>query len=109
MWGEAHRTTSNVQPVFAHNPQTSPTMVHELPNYIVVDQSLPPPRRPMPDDIVSPPPSLLPKIYIQRGPDGIPALALVRPSLRGRVGEEHFLSGKRLQQFWYNQRPYFVP
>ena len=92
-WGGAHGATLDAGPVFARGTRTTmpPTVVHELPHYVVVEESPLPPPRLNPLDSVSPPPSPSPKTYIQRSPDSIPHL--IRPSLEGRSGGEHFSSG----------------
>ena len=82
--GGAPRGTTGVEPVSAPVPQIQPpTVVHESPHYIVVDESPPPPPRPNPVGPVSPPPSPRRVTYIQHV-DGIPYL--IRPSVGGGSG-----------------------
>ena len=79
--------------VFASHPRTqSPMVVHESPQYIVVDESPPPPPQPNTVGPVPPPPSPRPRqvAYIEQV-QGIPHL--IWPSCGGRSGGGHSSSG----------------
>ena len=67
-----------------------PTVIHESPHCIVVEESPPPPQRPTPVGPVSPPPSPRRVTYIQHV-DGIPYL--IRPSVGGSSRGGHTSSG----------------
>ena len=92
-WGGDPEVATGSEPVFASHPGTrSPMVVHESPQYIVVDDSPPPPPRPNTVGHVPPPPS--PRhhqvAYIEHV-QGIPHL--VRPSSGGGSGGGHPSSG----------------
>ena len=80
------------EPVFASHPRTqSPMVVHESPQYIVVDESPPPPPQPNTVGPFPPPPSPRPRhlAYIEQV-QGIPHL--IWPSCGGGSGGGHFSS-----------------
>ena len=80
---------AGMEPVFASHPRTqSPMVVHESPQYIVVDESPPPPPRPNTVGPVPLPPSPRPRqvAYIEQV-QGIPHL--IRPSCGGGSGGGH--------------------
>ena len=84
---------SGSEPVFASHPRIqSPMVVHESPQYIVVNESPPPPPQPNTVGPVSPPPSSRPcqETYIGHV-DGIPYL--VRPTPGPVLGGGHSCSG----------------
>ena len=92
-WGGDPEVATGSEPVFASHPRTrSPMVVHESPQYIVVDDSPPPPPRPNTVGHVPPPP--FPRhrqvAYIEHV-QGIPHL--VRPSSGGGSGGGHPSSG----------------
>ena len=90
-WGGDPEVATGPEPVFASHPRMqSPMIVHESPQYIVVDESPRPPPRPNTVGPVSPPPSPRPRqaAYIERV-HGIPHL--FRPSRGGGSGGGTFL------------------
>ena len=92
-WGGDPEVATGSEPVFASHPRTrSPMVVHESPQYIVVDDSPPPPPRPNTVGHVPPPPSPRHRqvAYIEHV-QGIPHL--VRPSSGGGSGGGHPSSG----------------
>ena len=79
-WGGDPEVAMGSEPVFASHPRIqSPTVVHESPQYIVVDESPPPPPQPNTVGAVSPPPPPRPRqaAYIERV-HGMPHL--IQPS-----------------------------
>ena len=94
-WGGDPGVATGSEPVFASHPRTrSPMVVHESPQYIVVDDSPPPPPRPNTVGHVPPPPSPRHRqvAYIEHV-QGIPHL--VRPSSGGGSGGDIPLVGGR--------------
>ena len=94
-WGGNPEVATGWEPVFASHPRTqSPMVVHESPQYIVVDASPPPPPRPNTVGPVPPPPSprLRQVAYIEHV-QGIPHL--VWPSNCGASGGDIPLVGGR--------------
>ena len=95
-WGVNPEVSTCSEPVFASHPRIqSPIVVHESPQYIVVDKSPPPTPQPNTVGPVSAPPSPRPRqaAYIQRL-HGIPHL--IRPSSGGGSGGAHASSGGAL-------------
>ena len=85
-WGGDTEVAMGSEPVFAsHLRVQSPVVVHQSPQYIVVDESPSPPSQPNTVGPVSPPPSPRPRqaTYIERV-HGIPHL--IRPSRGGGTG-----------------------
>ena len=94
-WGGDPEVATGSEPVFASHPRTrSPMVVHESPQYIVVDDSPPPPPRPNTVGHVPPPPSPRHRqvAYIEHV-QGIPHL--VWPSSGGGSGGDIPLVGGR--------------
>ena len=88
-WGGDPEVASGSEPVSASHPPFQPPMVvHESPQYIVVDESSPPAPQPNTVGPVSPPPSTRPcqPAYIEHA-NGIPYL--IRPSCGGGSGGGH--------------------
>ena len=80
-WGVDPEVAAGSEPVFACHPRIqSPVVVHESPQYIVVDESPPPPPQPNTVGPVPPPPSPRQPACIEHV-NGVPYL--IRPS-RGR-------------------------
>ena len=81
-WGGGDlEVATGSEPVFASHPSIqSPTVVHESPQHIVVEESPPPPRQPNPASPIAPPPSPRRGAYIEHV-NGIPYLT--RPSCGG--------------------------
>ena len=93
------------EPVFASHPRIqSPMVVHESPQYIVVDESPPPPPQPNTGGSVSPPLSPL-AAHIQRV-DGIPYL--VPPFRDGGGAGDIPLVGGRLRLLLCAPHPRFT-
>ena len=93
-WGGDPEVATGSEPVSASHPRTqSPMVVHESPQYIVVDESPPPPPRPNTVGPVPPPPSPRHRqvAYIEQV-QGIPHL--IRPSSGGGSGGGHSSSGR---------------
>ena len=90
-WRGDPEVVTGSQPVFASHPRIqSPVVVHESPQYIVVDESPPPPPQPNTVGPVPPPPSPSQPAYVEHV-KSIPYL--IRPS-RGRgSGGGHSSSG----------------
>ena len=90
-WGGAPEATTGAKHVFAPvSRDLPPTVVHQSPQCIVVEESPPPPPQPNPVDPVSPPPSPQRVAYIEHV-EGIPYL--IRPSQGGSSGGGHSSSG----------------
>ena len=92
-WGGGPEVVTGSEPVFASHPRTqSPMVVHESPQYIMVDESPPPPPRPNTVGVVPPPASTRHRqvAYIEQV-QGI--LHLIRPSSGGGSGGGHSPSG----------------
>ena len=92
-WGGDPEVATGSEPVFASHPRIqSPMVVHESPQYILVDESPPPPPRPNALGPVPPPPSPhhCQVAYIEQV-QGIPHL--IRPSSGGGSGGGHSSSG----------------
>ena len=90
-FGGDPKVATGSEPVFASHPGIqSPMVVHESPQYIVVDESPPPPPQPNTVGPVSPPPSPRPRqaAYIQHV-NRIPYL--IRPSRGGGSGGGAYL------------------
>ena len=90
-WGGEPEVATGSKPVFAFHPRIhSPLVVHESPQYIVVEES--PSPQPQPNTVGPFPPSLSPHqpAYIEHV-NGIPYL--IRPSLGGGSGGGHSSGG----------------
>ena len=82
--GRGSREAKGAEPVSAPHPKIkSPTVVHESPQYIVVEESPPPASQPNPVGPISPPQSARQEAYIQHV-NGMSYL--IRPSRGGSSG-----------------------